>query len=367
MVDIPDRIGVVLVGTDGVPYEASGSGVSQTDGSAFTPNTSSMVPVGGLYESTPSAVSDGDAGTLGMTANRVLKAALHNASGAVITTLPVQAAGDVANDTADSGNPVKVGGVAASSASPPTTVTAGDRVNAWYGLQGQAVIGYGSSGTGGDGVNGGFFTDAAGTARPVVVGVWNGTAYDRLRGTLADGLTVNLGANNDVTVTGTATVSGDVAHDTADSGNPVKVGFKAISPDGTAPPVVAENDRSNATGDLNGRMYVNTVHPELWNYHDDDAAAVTTDGTLHADPGDGFAVYITDIVWSIGAATASTLFIEEGATKILGPYNLPATIGAGMALHFTTPKKCTASTAILITNTGSINFAIDVMGFVAAV
>ena len=222
MVTIPDRIGVVLVGTDGVPYEigASSGGVSQQDNTAFTAGTDSGTPVEGIYEATPSTITDGRVGVVGITANRVLKAALHDAAGAAITTLPVslasvpshavtnagtfavQAAGDVAHDSPDSGGgaPVKIGGYAASSASAPTAVAAGDRVNAWYGLNGQAIVGYGSSGTGGDGVNGGFFTDAAGTARPVVVGVWNGTAYDRLRGTLADGLTVNLGANNDVTV-----------------------------------------------------------------------------------------------------------------------------------------------------------------------
>src|SRR3990167_1937437 len=44
-----------------------------------------------------------------------------------------------------------------------------------------------------------------------------------------------------------ASVSGDLAHDSPDAGEPLKVGFKAVSPDGTAPgTAVAENDRSNA-------------------------------------------------------------------------------------------------------------------------
>lgn len=232
-----DIAAVILIGTDGVPYSASG-GVTVTDSGQFVPTTDSASPVMGLYELAPTTLANNDVGVVAVTANRVLKAALSAADGSAITTLPVslaatvavtqsgtwdevgindsgnsitvdnggtfavQAAGDVAHDSPDSGGgaPVKIGGYAASSASAPTAVAAGDRVNAWYGLNGQAIVGYGSSGTGGDGVNGGFFTDAAGTARPVVVGVWNGTAYDRLRGTLADGLTVNLGANNDVTV-----------------------------------------------------------------------------------------------------------------------------------------------------------------------
>lgn len=48
-------------------------------------------------------------------------------------------------------------------------------------------------------------------ANQLVVGafgyVFNGTSWDRLRGTIADGVLVNLGSNNDVTVTGTVTAN----------------------------------------------------------------------------------------------------------------------------------------------------------------
>ena len=165
-----------------------------------------------------------------------------------------------------------------------------------------------------------------------------------------------------------ASVSGDVAHDSPDAGEPLKVGFKAVSPDGTAPgTAVAENDRSNAKSDLDGRQYVATFHPENFSYHYDSTSAVVTDGTVHADPGDGFAVFITDIVFSIGVATASSIFIEESTTKILGPYYLEAIAGRGLAIHFVTPKRCTASTAILVTTTGATTLAVDILGFVAAV
>jgi hypothetical protein len=48
------------------------------------------------------------------------------------------ALGNVAHDAADSGNPIKVGGYA--STTVPTAVAAADRVNAWYGLNGQAMV-----------------------------------------------------------------------------------------------------------------------------------------------------------------------------------------------------------------------------------
>lgn len=202
--------------------------------------------------------------------------------------------------------------------------------------------------------------DIAGVHYPITK-LAHGAADSATLVSAGSGLPVNIVAASGV-------LAGDVAHDSPDSGNPVKIGFKAVSPDGTAPgTAVAENDRTNAKGDLDGRQYVATMHPENWSYHDDDVAAVTTDGAVHADPGDGFAVFITDIVFSIGAATASSIFIEESTTKILGPYYLEAIAGRGLAIHFQTPKRCTASTAILVTNTGSISFSIDILGFVAAV
>ena len=182
--------------------------------------------------------------------------------------------------------------------------------------------------------------------------VFNGTTWDRARGDLTSG----------------TYVGGAIAHGAADSGQPVKVGFIAYSPDGTTPgTAVAELDRTNGKADLDGRQFVNTVHPRDFSYHYDSTSAVVTDGAVAADPGDGFAVFITDIVFSIGVATASSIFLEEATTKILGPYYLEAIAGRGVHVSFATPKRCTASTAILVTTTGAISLAVDILGFVAAV
>lgn len=97
------------------------------------------------------------------------------------------------------------------------------------------------------------------------------------QGSITDGLLVNLGANNDVTVAGVATaagqlpdghnvtvdnaslvVVGDVAHDGVDSGAPLKWGGKAFDLEptvsGTRPgqPDVAANDRTNGQLSLYG-------------------------------------------------------------------------------------------------------------------
>lgn len=69
-----------------------------------------------------------------------------------------------------------------------------------------------------------------------------------------------------------ASISGDVAHDSADAGEPAKVGFKAfdIEPDTAGlnePTPVAANDRSNLFGSLNGRLFtapfINFYEPTL--------------------------------------------------------------------------------------------------------
>lgn len=160
----------------------------------------------------------------------------------------------------------------------------------------------------------------------------------------------------------TNTPVGNVAHDAADSGAPIKIGGRA---DTTFQTAVADGDRVDALFDVYGQQRTRRDHVNLWSYHDDDAAAVTTDGTVQSAPGAGLSVYITDLVFSIGAATASSIFVEEGTSKILGPYYLEAVAGRSIHIKFDTPKKCTANTAILVTNTGSISFSVDMLGFIA--
>ena len=162
-----------------------------------------------------------------------------------------------------------------------------------------------------------------------------------------------------------ASVSGDVAHDTADAGEPVKVGMRAFSPDGTTPgTAVAENDRTNAKGDLDGRLFINARHPRHVSFHSDGSSALT-DQEVFADPGDGFQVVITEITFSTGAATACNIFFEEGASKILGPWYLEAVAGRG--LTWRGEKFITASTAVTATTSAAIAQSLDVQGYIQAV
>jgi len=158
---------------------------------------------------------------------------------------------------------------------------------------------------------------------------------------------------------------GNIAHDSADSGNPIKIGLKSFSPDGTTPgTAVAENDRTDGKADLDGRMYTNTEHPRWWSFHSDGSTALT-DQSVQADPGDGFQIVITEIIVSTGAATAMNVFFEEGSTKILGPWYLEAVSGRGV--FWQGKKHVTASTAVTVTTSASIAQSVDVQGYIQAV
>jgi hypothetical protein len=128
--------------------------------------------------------------------------------------------GDEAHDAADAGNPVKIGGKAVDPTSLPSAVTAADRVNALFDLYGRLFV------------------------------------------------------RGDYT-------SGDIAHDAADSGNPLKLGAKAST---LKPAAVSNGDRVNLWSDEYGQLHIiletgtnsiGSVDTEL------PAAAVLADGTAN--------------------------------------------------------------------------------------
>lgn len=168
-----------------------------------------------------------------------------------------------------------------------------------------------------------------------------------------------------LTVDGTVTASnaaGDVAHDSADSGNPVKVGFKAYNMDGTAPgTAVAENDRANGISDVYGRQFVETAHPNLWQAMGLYSTA-QTDVSVKAAPGAGLSLYITDIV--VSTDTAMSVFFEQSTTKVYGTLYLAANGGASS--HFRTPIKLPANTALTFTSSATGNHSVTVNGYTAA-
>lgn len=126
-----------------------------------------------------------------------------------VVTLP-GVAGDVAAAQADSGNPVKVG---AKYNSTKPTYTNGQRGDLEIGTRGALRVEIWNSDSavalGGIADNADDIAVSTSTNKLSTIAknyAFDGTAWDRLRGDATDGLLVNLGANNDVTITsGTVT------------------------------------------------------------------------------------------------------------------------------------------------------------------
>lgn len=200
------------------------TGVSYTDDGAWDAGASVLMIGAVLDDATPNSVDEGDAGHLRITANRALHSTIRDAAGNE-RGANVDASNrlTVVADLGSTDNGV-LDAIAASTAAADTDLT--------------TIIGHL------DGVEGILTTmdaDTGGILTAVqIMDDWDNAASDG------------------------ASVSGDVAHDTADAGEPVKIGFKAeSSPKGIT--LVADGDRTNGYADLDGLQMVklNTANGDL--------------------------------------------------------------------------------------------------------
>lgn len=214
---------------------AGSGGTAAADDADFSAGSTSGTPAMGVYESSPTSVTDGDLGTVGITQTRALK---------------VQA-------QANSG--VDIGDVTINNATIAVTQS-----GTWD------EVGINDSGNSITVDNGGtFVVQVDGTALTrltdietntdsgAVVG--NGAAATAQRVTLANDSTGILATVTTVTTLTTLT-GGGVAHDSGDSGNPVKVGARAAATlsDDT---MVANADRTDMVSDLDGALIVRNTFP----------------------------------------------------------------------------------------------------------
>lgn len=108
----------------------------------------------------------------------------------------------------------------------------------------------------------------------------------------------------------TTDTAGDVAHDSADSGNPVKIGGKAAT---SLPTAVASGDRTNVLTDTFGRPLTAHIDAamQIWksgNY------TTTQTGTAIWTPTSGKKVVITNIVLGAYGTTAARVILWFGAS-----------------------------------------------------
>lgn len=183
----------------------SGSGgTASADDADFTAGTTNGTPAMGVYESTPSSVTDGDLGIVGITQGRRLKT-----SATIDAALPA-GANAIGKLAANDG--VDIGDVTINNASLAVTQSTAANLNA-------TVVGTGT-----------FAVQV--TSLP--------------------------------TSTNTIEVVGDAAHDAAVAGNPVLIGLEAKDFDGAALPnvVSAEGDAVRGAASLYGVQYMMLVNED---------------------------------------------------------------------------------------------------------
>lgn len=259
-----------------------------------------------------------------------------------------------AQDAAVAGNPLLVGGRA--SAAAPTDMSAdGDSVYLWTTLKGALNV-----------------ADAGGS-----ITVDQGTAAN-LNCTEASAATIATNTGNAATSLGViddwdngasdgASVSGDVAHDTADAGEPVKIGARAeTAPSGVT--AVADGDRTNLYAGADGILYVRPycALEDILSGVDTDTDGSST--SVISAPGAGIRLYITSvIVKNTHASTDAYVDIRDGtAGTVLA--SVPAPAAGGAVVSFPVPLRLTANTACAVDPSAAVSTIITtVVGFKAAV
>lgn len=144
-------------------------------------------------------------------------------------------------------------------------------------------------------------------------------------------LTVSDGSGALNVIVDSGIISGDIAHDSADSGNPLKTGGIATSY-GTAQTAVAANDRVNSSFDRNGVPFVQPYHPNtstieyMWTTAQTDDALVTVSA--------GTRIGVTGFQVTLDEATTVGVGIRCGfGTSTLSTAPTDGNTATGIFLH----------------------------------
>lgn len=137
----------------------------------------------------------------------------------------------------------------------------------------------------------------------VALRLYNGATYDRLRGD-------TTGVNT----------QGNIAHDAADAGNPVKVGAKAVDL-GANPTAVAASDRTDLLASRAGQLFTIGGHPNILsqNLQVTDADGAQTDAAIITAAA-GVSIVVTAIEVTADNANSTDVSVRIG----FGTANTPA-------------------------------------------
>lgn len=197
-----------------------------------------------------------------------------------------------------------------------------------------------------------------------------GTAIDTNSGNKSAGTVRVVLATDQPALTNSllTTPAGNVAHDGADSGNPVKIGGRARSSEVAA---VSNNDRTDLITDLVGKLItLPYANPENFvSGAITTAMTGTTSTSLVAAPGAGLRNYITTIIVSNSHATVGTdIIIQDGSggTTLL---TIPAAaVYGGAAITLPVPlRQPNTATAIYAQNvTTGASTKVSAIGYIGA-
>jgi hypothetical protein len=143
------------------------------------------------------------------------------------------------------------------------------------------------------------------------------------------------------TLTGSA-----IAHDTADSGNPHKIGAKATT-SLSGKTLVADDDRTDLFAGTDGTLLTQShcLEDVVQEVDTNTDGASTAFGTGLAAPGAGIRLWIRNVTISNSSSSFITVDLRDGAAgSVLWTFPVPAT--GGVTHRFDPPLKLTANTAL---------------------
>lgn len=223
--------------------------------------------------------------------------------------------------------------------------------------------------------------------------IYNGTTWDRVRGDITNGMDVDVtrvqgnltvvGAAADgatlsgnpvliagsdgtnaqtlsVTATGELNVDavGNIAHDTADSGAPVKLGTRARS---TVIGSVATDDRADAIGTLQGYVITYPYALPQSSLTGTASSTGTGDTAVIAAQGAGITVNVTTITIYNDSTTNTFVNIKDGTTTRLV---VPAPAKGGAMVTLPSPLRITANTALNFASASAVTtMYVSAVGF----
>jgi hypothetical protein len=188
------------------------------------------------------------------------------------------------------------------------------------------------------------------------------------------GNTITVDGTVAATQSGTWNVvaAGDVAHDSPDSGNPVKIGFQAET---ALPAAVANGDRTNGTADQFGRQLVTHISPGMQTWKSANYTTTQT-GVAVWTPGAGKTIAVTYLAVSSYATTTGRVIVWFGAsgntTYTAGTDQLvwagsfaPGTSSKpGAILNFPTPVfSANVDYVLRVTTDANISLDVSVYGY----